>query len=172
MKQEWVAIFVTLVLLLIGLTTLLRIVLRSARQKPFSLPELPDGRILFPIGPHYSGNDEVAAKDVGALLSGESTVIVALVYEVPRAIALEKAEPEEEATALHAKVQQVIAAGGHACEQQVIPCRNSVEEVLRLIGTQRASGVFVRLDPQSESDLMGTLLQRAGCTVFLSHVQP
>ena len=169
MRQEWVAILVTLVVLVVGLATLLRIVLRSSRHKPFALPQLPDGRVLFPIGSLFAGNDEVAATEVSALLSPNSKILLALLYEVPRAIALEQAEPEEATTALLGRIQQTITTGGHAHEYQIIPCRNALEEVLRLIGNQQATAVFVRLDALAETDSARILLERATCTVLLSH---
>lgn len=171
MKNEWVAIFVIGLLLLVGLVMLARIVLRSSRQKAFALPVLPDNRVLFPIGPLFGGNDEAAATEVLGLLSAESTVIIALLYEVPRAIALEKATAEETVLALQDRVGQLISAGGYTSEHTVVPCRNALEEVLRLIGNQKASAVFVRLDATPEADLMETLLQRASCTVLLSHTK-
>jgi len=165
MREEWVAILLTALVLVAALAVLVQLVLRALRQKGEPLPSLPNQRVLFPVGACFPANDAAALEEALALVSTGSSLVLALLYEVPRATALEQAAPAPEDLALLEALQQLTKN----TETVIHPCRSALEELLKLAANPQTSALFVRLDTRMENDPTAALLRRTPCALYLSH---
>lgn len=174
--EEWEVFLLVAVIALVGLFFLFRLVFGGARGASRAvLPPKPFRNVLLPATDRMAWTP--GAVSLACRLAGAgASVLLTYVIEVPRALALDAAMPEEEAQARRAltRASELVRKYGLPVQTRVRKGRGALEETLRAASEEKADLLVLMVadgsvDPDSPLAARAEeLARRAPCEVVFA----